>query len=184
MLTLPLIIAAISAGLIGGFHCVGMCGGIASLLSRLPSIKESLSFSSNMNEDLMPTLAGQTKQRVIAIHPVQESALGGDSVRQFDQIAYQCKLHGHVALNHAIFQIEQCFYQTGVCEQGDKLTIDQSYCKVSLLKHGSSDFSFSGKAIQHRSAPDNYKFQRVSHTVQVSCGGHSAQDKQKRYFLR
>jgi sulfite exporter TauE/SafE len=94
MLTLPLILAAISAGLIGGFHCVGMCGGIASLLSRLPSIRASQSFSSNINEDLMPTLAGQTKQKVIAIHPVQESALGGDSVRQFDQIAYQCKLHG------------------------------------------------------------------------------------------
>ena len=94
MLTLPLILAAISAGLIGGFHCVGMCGGIASLLSRLPSIKASLSFNSNLNEDMIPTLAGQTKQRVIAIHPVQESTLGGDSVRHFDQIAYQFKLHG------------------------------------------------------------------------------------------
>jgi len=40
MLTLPFIIAALSAGLIGGFHCVGMCGGIASLLSSLPTITE------------------------------------------------------------------------------------------------------------------------------------------------
>lgn len=34
MLTAPLIFAALSAGFIGGVHCVGMCGGIAHLLSR------------------------------------------------------------------------------------------------------------------------------------------------------
>lgn len=37
MLTLPLVFAAISAGLLGGIHCVGMCGGISQLLSSLPS---------------------------------------------------------------------------------------------------------------------------------------------------
>lgn len=33
MITLPLALAACSAGLIGGVHCVGMCGGISTLLS-------------------------------------------------------------------------------------------------------------------------------------------------------
>lgn len=37
MLTLPLVFAAISAGLLGGIHCVGMCGGISQLLSTLPT---------------------------------------------------------------------------------------------------------------------------------------------------
>lgn len=37
MLTLPLVFAAISAGLLGGIHCVGMCGGISHLLSTLPA---------------------------------------------------------------------------------------------------------------------------------------------------
>lgn len=39
MITIPLLIAALSAGLIGGFHCVGMCGGIANLLSSLPLLR-------------------------------------------------------------------------------------------------------------------------------------------------
>ncbi|MFZ6658245.1 sulfite exporter TauE/SafE family protein [Undibacterium sp. TJN19] len=34
MLTLPLAIAALTAGAAGGIHCVGMCGGISSLLSK------------------------------------------------------------------------------------------------------------------------------------------------------
>jgi sulfite exporter TauE/SafE len=34
MITLPLALAALSAGAIGGVHCVGMCGGISSLLSQ------------------------------------------------------------------------------------------------------------------------------------------------------
>lgn len=34
MLTLPLILAAVTAGIAGGVHCVGMCGGISSMLSR------------------------------------------------------------------------------------------------------------------------------------------------------
>lgn len=36
MLTLPLVFAALSAGLVGGVHCVGMCGGIAHFLSQAP----------------------------------------------------------------------------------------------------------------------------------------------------
>jgi len=33
MLTAPLVLAALSAGLLGGAHCIGMCGGIANLLT-------------------------------------------------------------------------------------------------------------------------------------------------------
>lgn len=33
MLTAPLVLAALSAGLLGGAHCIGMCGGIASMLT-------------------------------------------------------------------------------------------------------------------------------------------------------
>lgn len=33
MLTAPLVLAALSAGLLGGVHCIGMCGGIANLLT-------------------------------------------------------------------------------------------------------------------------------------------------------
>ncbi|MBI1889368.1 MAG: sulfite exporter TauE/SafE family protein [Burkholderiales bacterium] len=33
MLTVPLLAAAASAGLLGGVHCAGMCGGIAAMLS-------------------------------------------------------------------------------------------------------------------------------------------------------
>lgn len=37
MLSVPLIIAALSAGLLGGAHCIGMCGGIANLLGAAGS---------------------------------------------------------------------------------------------------------------------------------------------------
>lgn len=33
MLTAPLVLAALSAGLLGGAHCIGMCGGIANMLT-------------------------------------------------------------------------------------------------------------------------------------------------------
>ena len=33
MLTPPLLFAALSAGLLGGVHCIGMCGGISSMLT-------------------------------------------------------------------------------------------------------------------------------------------------------
>lgn len=39
MLTLPLVIAALTAGLAGGVHCIGMCGGIAVMLSQ-PASKD------------------------------------------------------------------------------------------------------------------------------------------------
>ncbi len=34
MLTLPLLFAVASAGVVGGVHCVGMCGGVARLLAK------------------------------------------------------------------------------------------------------------------------------------------------------
>jgi hypothetical protein len=47
MLTAPLVLAALSAGLLGGAHCIGMCGGIANMLTsagnagrkKFPTIK-------------------------------------------------------------------------------------------------------------------------------------------------
>jgi sulfite exporter TauE/SafE len=36
MITLPLALAVMTAGLVGGVHCVGMCGGISTLLSHAP----------------------------------------------------------------------------------------------------------------------------------------------------
>ena len=47
MLTPPLVLAVLSAGLLGGVHCIGMCGGIASML----------------------TTAGKNKYKTIAIIP-------------------------------------------------------------------------------------------------------------------
>lgn len=41
MITLPLALAAMSAGLIGGIHCVGMCGGISTMLSHAPEHESS-----------------------------------------------------------------------------------------------------------------------------------------------
>jgi len=86
MLTLPLIIAALSAGLIGGFHCVGMCGGIASLLSRLPQ------FTINPKT---PSSA-KFSQKVIAILPAsgEVSSAAAHSQLKENSFVYLCKLHG------------------------------------------------------------------------------------------
>ncbi|MFZ6800344.1 sulfite exporter TauE/SafE family protein [Undibacterium sp. Di24W] len=83
MITLPLILAVLSAGLIGGFHCVGMCGGIASLLSNLPQVAGSES-----NKYNAPGFAG----KVITIHatPAKATELATFQVTQF---LYACKLH-------------------------------------------------------------------------------------------
>lgn len=35
MLTAPLVLASLSAGLLGGVHCVGMCGGLADMLGSV-----------------------------------------------------------------------------------------------------------------------------------------------------
>jgi len=52
MLTAPLVFAALSAGLLGGVHCIGMCGGIANML----------------------TSAGRKQPAIIPIIPVQSPA--------------------------------------------------------------------------------------------------------------
>ena len=52
MLTAPLVLAALSAGLLGGVHCIGMCGGITNML----------------------TLAGKNGRRSIPIIPSQENS--------------------------------------------------------------------------------------------------------------
>jgi len=41
MLSAPLVVAALSAGLLGGAHCIGMCGGIANLLGSAGSARAS-----------------------------------------------------------------------------------------------------------------------------------------------
>lgn len=61
MITFPLALAVVTAGLVGGVHCVGMCGGISSLLSRTPEAD----FSNN--------------NKVISIHS-QSKTLGVDGV--------------------------------------------------------------------------------------------------------
>jgi sulfite exporter TauE/SafE len=86
MITLPLILAALSAGLIGGFHCVGMCGGIASLLSKLP---QAVGVGSNQR------LASDFSGKVIAIHPVTAdmTETAELTVPYAAQFLYACKLH-------------------------------------------------------------------------------------------
>lgn len=53
MLTAPLVFATLSAGLLGGVHCIGMCGGIANML----------------------TSAGKAPSKVIPIIPAQPPAI-------------------------------------------------------------------------------------------------------------
>lgn len=52
MLNAPLVFAALSAGLLGGVHCIGMCGGIATML----------------------TSAGKKQHAIIPIIPTRSSA--------------------------------------------------------------------------------------------------------------
>ncbi|MFZ6846801.1 sulfite exporter TauE/SafE family protein [Undibacterium sp. RuRC25W] len=42
MLTLPLALAAITAGVAGGVHCIGMCGGISTLLNQAGIRREKI----------------------------------------------------------------------------------------------------------------------------------------------
>jgi len=83
MITLPLILAVLSAGLIGGFHCVGMCGGIAMLLSSLPQAAGRTSSKINT-----PDFSG----KVITIHAIPTQATEG-TTSQAAQFFYTCKLH-------------------------------------------------------------------------------------------
>lgn len=69
MITLPLALAALSAGAIGGVHCVGMCGGISTLLSQ----------------------NGIAGRKVIAIASVNQSACSANSSAK--SLRYQILLH-------------------------------------------------------------------------------------------
>lgn len=51
MLTLPLAIAAISAGLVGGVHCVGMCGGISTML-----VKAGINRNNGQSKNIIPLM--------------------------------------------------------------------------------------------------------------------------------
>lgn len=95
MLTLPLILAAISAGLIGGFHCVGMCGGIASILSRLPSFRSAASTVSSATTPILNVVDGSsvsTPRRVIPIAAAGDILVQAKSDK-FTQLSYQIQLH-------------------------------------------------------------------------------------------
>lgn len=74
MLTWPMLVAVISAGLIGGFHCVGMCGGISYLLAKL----RTLSTTQTAQEIIL--------QRVIPIEPERGS-------KSREEISYLVFLH-------------------------------------------------------------------------------------------
>lgn len=76
MLTFPLMLAALSAGLAGGVHCVGMCGGIASMLSRPPSRSSSVVNGAVKGAEGKRT---STVGRVIsiAVEPVGAGGVGG-----------------------------------------------------------------------------------------------------------
>ena len=51
MLTPPLVFAALSAGLLGGVHCIGMCGGISSMLTS----------AGNNTKKIIPIIPAATK---------------------------------------------------------------------------------------------------------------------------
>ncbi|MBC3874938.1 sulfite exporter TauE/SafE family protein [Undibacterium flavidum] len=102
MLTLPLILAALSAGLIGGVHCIGMCGGIASILSRLPrSILSSQTLSAKSTKviAIVPDASYQVQQ---AVQGKQDSPYSQNANQVPSQLAkdraknllYLCYLHG------------------------------------------------------------------------------------------
>ncbi|MBC3808733.1 sulfite exporter TauE/SafE family protein [Undibacterium seohonense] len=93
MLTLPLMLAAISAGLIGGFHCVGMCGGIASILTSLSSYKLTPVTSNDVG---LANADGLSTAKVIPIQPVQDTSGAIHKKLQIRRqtIVYQLKLHG------------------------------------------------------------------------------------------
>lgn len=104
MLTLPLIFAAISAGLIGGFHCVGMCGGIASILSKLPSFGIATSMASqpaNPKRNHVDSSPISTSRRVIPIAPVGDILVQAKSDK-LTQLSYQIQLHAGRLVTYAL----------------------------------------------------------------------------------
>jgi hypothetical protein len=87
MLSLPLLLAVISAGLVGGFHCIGMCGGIASILSRASKKSQSAHVS------VVPVM------RIIPIFPAFKSDQAMLASHDFFR---QVALHGGRLLTYAI----------------------------------------------------------------------------------
>lgn len=65
MLTAPLVLAALSAGLLGGVHCLGMCGGIANLLTS----------ASKKNRTTIPIILATSDNAQPKIAPWRSSAL-------------------------------------------------------------------------------------------------------------
>ena len=93
MITIPLLVAALSAGLIGGFHCVGMCGGIANLLSSLPRLGVA-GISKKTN---YPSAA-----RVIAIHPEVSKLESAALPLKHASHLYNFKLHAGRLTTYAL----------------------------------------------------------------------------------
>lgn len=80
MLTLPLILAAISAGLIGGFHCIGMCGGIAQMLGQLPQLSDA----TNSIRKTIPILPASDGERIsVGQFPAPQNYPGEEVVAKF-----------------------------------------------------------------------------------------------------
>lgn len=95
MLTLPLILAAISAGLIGGFHCLGMCGGIASILSQLPRAARATARSeSPANLGMQATTAVTVKVIPIAVEVTNTPNARSIARDARSTLLYQGQLHG------------------------------------------------------------------------------------------
>ncbi len=64
MITLPLALAAMTAGLVGGVHCVGMCGGISTLLSHAPPSNKVIAIHSG-SEPLNATSSGNYRHQIL-----------------------------------------------------------------------------------------------------------------------
>ncbi len=80
MITLPLAFAALTAGAVGGVHCVGMCGGISALLSRNAA----------------------TPRKVIVIANRSAPATTCQSQRSDGHLRYQLLLHSGRLLTYAL----------------------------------------------------------------------------------
>jgi hypothetical protein len=85
MLTFPLVLAALSAGLAGGVHCVGMCGGIASVLAKPPSSMTQASARSGLPNRRVITITAQ---------PVEHAGVSAAAAKTASALlSYQVLLH-------------------------------------------------------------------------------------------
>jgi sulfite exporter TauE/SafE len=83
MITLPLALAALTAGLVGGVHCIGMCGGISTLLSQAPEQKTTLAKS------------------VIVIRAVEQKKAAQENI-SVSNIRHELFLHGGRLLTYML----------------------------------------------------------------------------------